>query len=70
MTWPVHSPLIEKIEIKNNPKTRRNKLYYLREKSRREIRAKLKKVNLEQKANNNSEEAVNIDNNLESQNQE
>ena len=70
MTWPIHSPLIEKIEIKNNPKTRRNKLYYLREKSRREIKAKLKKVNLEQKANNNLEEAVNIDNSLESQNQE
>jgi len=70
MTWPVYSPLIEKIEIKNNPKTRRNKLYYLREKSRREIRAKLKKVNVEQKTNNNSEEVVNIDNNLESQNQE
>ena len=70
MTWPIHSPLIEKIEIKNNPKTRRNKLYYLREKSRREIKAKLRKANLEQKVNNGSEEETNTENNIESQKQE
>jgi len=70
MTWPIHSPLIEKIEIKNNPKTRRNKLYYLREKSRREIKAKLRKANLEQKTNNNLEKETSIENNIESQKQE
>jgi len=70
MTWPIHSPLIEKIEIKSNPKTRRNKLYYLREKSRREIKAKLRKANLEQKTNNNLEKETSIENNIESQKQE
>jgi len=70
MTWPIHSPLIEKIEIKNSPKTRRNKLYYIREKSRREIKAKLRKTNLEQKTSNSLEETTNIDNSLESKNQE
>ena len=70
MTWPVHSPLIEKIEIKNNPKTRRNKLYYLREKSRREIKAKLRKTSLEQKINNNTEETTDTENHTESEKQE
>ncbi len=70
MTWPIHSPLIEKIEIKNNPKTRRNKLYYLREKSRREIKAKLRKTSLEQKINNNTEETTDTENHTESEKQE
>lgn len=32
--WPIHSPLIEKIEVKEHPKERirRAKLYYLRDK--------------------------------------
>lgn len=41
-TWPIHSPLIEKIEILESPKVRRAKLYYIRKRSRREARAKLK----------------------------
>lgn len=41
-TWPLHSPLLEKIEVLETPKTRRAKLYYLRERSRREARAKLR----------------------------
>ncbi|HBU63815.1 MAG TPA: 50S ribosomal protein L19, partial [Oceanicaulis sp.] len=28
--WPVHSPLIESIEVKRKGKVRRAKLYYLR----------------------------------------
>lgn len=40
--WPIHSPMIEKVEILAAPKVRRAKLYYLRERSRREARAKLK----------------------------
>jgi large subunit ribosomal protein L19 len=42
ITWPLHSPLIEKIEVLQISKVRRAKLYYLRERSRRETRAKLK----------------------------
>jgi large subunit ribosomal protein L19 len=41
--WPLNSPLIEKIEVLASPKVRRAKLYYLRERSRREARMKLKK---------------------------
>lgn len=40
--WPIHSPLIERIEVLAAPKVRRAKLYYLRERSRREARAKLR----------------------------
>jgi len=40
--FPLHSPLIEKIEVIEKRKTRRAKLYYLREKSEKEIRKKLK----------------------------
>lgn len=40
---PLHSPLIEKVEILQRPsRVRRAKLYYLRKRSRREARAKLK----------------------------
>ncbi|MBI1975224.1 MAG: 50S ribosomal protein L19 [Parcubacteria group bacterium] len=41
-TWPLHSPLLERIEILETPKVRRAKQYYLRKRSRRETRAKLK----------------------------
>ena len=41
-TFPLHSPLIEKIEIIARHKVRRAKLYYLRKKSEKEIRKKLK----------------------------
>ncbi|MEW5805110.1 MAG: 50S ribosomal protein L19 [Patescibacteria group bacterium] len=42
MTWPLHSPVIEKIQILQTSKTRRAKLYYIRERSRKQIKAKLK----------------------------
>ena len=42
--FPVHSPTIEKIEILKKAKVRRAKLYYLREKSRKETRRKLKAI--------------------------
>lgn len=40
--FPLHSPLIEKIEIIKASKVRRAKLYFLREKSKKEIRRKVK----------------------------
>jgi len=42
MVFPIHSPLVERIELVQKGKARRAKLYYLRERSRREMRAKLR----------------------------
>ena len=41
-TYPLHSPLIKKIEIAKKGQARRAKLYYLREKSEKKIRKKLR----------------------------
>ena len=41
-TYPLHSPLIEKIEILGQAKTRRAKLYFVRGLHPREIKKKLK----------------------------
>lgn len=41
-TYPLHSPLIEKIQVVKKGKARRAKLYYLREKAEKKIRRKLK----------------------------
>lgn len=41
-TFPIYSPTIEKIEIIKRSKVRRAKLYYLREKSKKETRKKLR----------------------------
>lgn len=41
-TFPLHSPLVEKIEVIRKGKARRAKLYYLREKSEKKARKKLK----------------------------
>ncbi len=40
--FPLHSPKIEKIEVVKKSKARKSKLYFLRNKSRKEIRRKLK----------------------------
>lgn len=40
--YPLHSPLIEKIEIVKKGKVRRAKLYYLRRKSEKEVRQKIR----------------------------
>lgn len=41
-TYPLHSPLIEKIQVVKKGKSRRAKIYYLREKAQKQIRKKLK----------------------------
>ncbi|MEK7208828.1 MAG: 50S ribosomal protein L19 [Patescibacteria group bacterium] len=45
-TFPLFSPLIERIEILRTAKVRRAKLYYVRTKSRRDIRRKVKQTDL------------------------
>lgn len=46
-TFPLYSPNIEKIEILSRGKTRRAKLYYIREKAAKEIRRKIKQIKRE-----------------------
>ena len=40
--FPIHLPSIEKVQVIKKPKVRRAKLYYLRNKTSREIRRKMK----------------------------
>ena len=43
-TFPVHSPMVEKVEVVRQGKVRRSKLYYLRGLSGKEARRKIKRV--------------------------
>ncbi len=42
--FPLYSPMIDKIEITKRAKTRRSKLYYIRDKAAKEIRRKMKTI--------------------------
>lgn len=42
--FPLHSPVIEKIEVLRRAKVGRAKLYYIREKAAREVRKKMKSI--------------------------
>lgn len=42
--FPLYSPMIDKIELVRRAKTRRAKLYYIREKAAKEIRRKMKSL--------------------------
>ena len=39
-TWPVHSPIIEKLEVVRRGKVRRSKLFYLRQRTGKSARVK------------------------------
>ena len=42
--FPLFSPMIDKIEVTKRAKTRRSKLYYIRDKAAKEIRRKMKQI--------------------------
>ncbi len=42
--YPLYSPLIDSIEVVKRAKTRRSKLYYIRDKATKEIRRKMKRI--------------------------
>lgn len=42
--FPLYSPMIDKIEVTKKTKTRRSKLYYIRDKALKEIRRKMKQI--------------------------
>lgn len=48
--FPIYLPSIEKVQVLKKPKVRRSKLYYLREKSSREIRKKMKQATVPSQA--------------------
>lgn len=42
--FPLFSPMVDKIEVTKKTKTRRSKLYYIRDKAVKEIRRKMKQI--------------------------
>lgn len=42
--FPLYSPMIDKIEVTKRAKTRRSKLYYIRDKATKEVRRKMKRI--------------------------
>lgn len=53
--FPLHSPSTAKIEILRRAKTRRAKLYYIREKAAREVRKKMKSIRYEKEVSGTEE---------------
>lgn len=45
--FPIHSPLVEKIEVLRRAKVRRAKLYHIREKAAKEVRRQMKHIRTE-----------------------
>jgi len=44
-TWPIHSPLVEKIEVVRSGSVRRSKLNYMRERTGKAAKIKAKEIN-------------------------
>ena len=62
--FPLYSPNIDKIEILKQAKTRRSKLYYIRNKAAKEIRRKIKQLKtIMKKRETKDEERAETDNN-------
>jgi len=65
--FPLYSPAIEKIEIIKRGKSRRAKLYYIRDKAARDVRKKLRQTRFEKQnidevdENKKNEESIDID---------
>jgi large subunit ribosomal protein L19 len=45
--FPLYTPLIDSIEVVKKTRTRRSKLYYIREKAVKDVRKRLKKAKIE-----------------------
>lgn len=58
--FPIFSPNIEKIEVIKKAKTRRAKLYYVREKAAKEIRKKMKEARTEKPSEKAIEEKARV----------
>lgn len=56
--FPVHSPLIDRVELVKRARVRRAKLYFIREKVARESRRQLRRSRLVNDSDMNVEEAV------------
>lgn len=56
--FPVFSPNIEKVDVMRRSKTRRAKLYYVREKAAKEIRKKMKQIKILAKSAIKTEEST------------
>lgn len=56
--FPLHSPLVEKIEVARKTKVRQGKLYYLRSLKGKKARLRAKEFNLEQPVQEQKKEEV------------
>lgn len=56
--FPLFSPMIDKIDIIKRAKVRRSKLYYIREKTSRQLRKKLRKSTIVKKSTEDYEKAL------------
>ena len=54
--FPLYSPFIDKIEVVKRSKTRRSKLYYIRDKALKEMRKRFKMMSIKLSTEDNKEE--------------